>query len=80
MFGTVIQFDGAVRTGLLEGDGGLRYFFNAYSLSFPVKIGDEFEFASAMQGVRRVASDLRKVVHKEAPRLPDPRRERHYYS
>lgn len=73
MFGTVVEFHSAVRTGRIESDGGKRYFFSAVSFSTPIRVGDEFSFDGAgIEDGRRVANNLRRV--ERAPAMQKARR------
>jgi hypothetical protein len=68
MLGTVVSFNGSTRTGVLEGEGGLRYFFSGLSLTCGVRIGDEFSFNSIVDGSRRAAVALRLNLRREPTR------------
>lgn len=61
MRGSVINFDGGTRTGLLEGPGQLRWRFSLYGSLVLLKPGDEVEFSGCIEGPVRRALDVRKV-------------------
>jgi len=64
VIGSIIKFDPNMRTGTVEDDDGLRYFFRALSIQWLPREGQEVEFTAGREGEQRVARDLVRIVKR----------------